>query len=55
MGISLMDLGYLSLALFFNTFTAPAVKITQSANGKYEVKLSWVVYTHVHSAQLEYV
>jgi hypothetical protein len=41
MGMSLMDMGYLSLALFFNTFTAPAVKITQSADGKYEVSFSW--------------
>lgn len=33
--LSVTDFAYLALALFFNTFTAPAVKITQSSDGKY--------------------
>lgn len=33
--LSTADIGYLSLALFFNTFTAPAVKFTQSSDGSY--------------------
>lgn len=34
-GMSTTDLGFLGLALFMNTFTAPAVKITQEADGSY--------------------
>jgi hypothetical protein len=30
-----VDVGFLSLALCFNTLTAPAVKITQEADGSY--------------------
>jgi hypothetical protein len=33
--MSVADLGFLGAALFFNTLTAPAVKITQSADGSY--------------------
>ena len=35
LGMTISDMGFLSLALFFNTFTAPAVKITQSEDGTY--------------------
>jgi hypothetical protein len=35
MGMSVADIGFLSLALCFNTFTAPAVKITQESDGSY--------------------
>ncbi len=33
--LCLADYGFIALALFFNTFTAPAVKITQSPDGTY--------------------
>lgn len=35
MSSALADYGYLALALVFNTFTAPAVKMTQNADGGY--------------------
>lgn len=35
MSTALADYGYLALALVFNTFTAPAVKMTQNENGGY--------------------
>jgi hypothetical protein len=35
MGLSLEEVGFLAAALAFNTFTAPAVKITQSSDGSY--------------------
>lgn len=35
LGMSTTDLAFLGLALFMNTFTAPAVKITQEEDGSY--------------------
>ena len=62
LGMSSVDIFYLGLALCFNTFTAPAVKITQEKDGSYAynkycvyfiaemIKLtvagSWTVYTY---------
>jgi hypothetical protein len=35
-GLTVQDAGFLTLALFFNTFTAPAVKLTQTSSGGYD-------------------
>jgi hypothetical protein len=56
LGMSLTDIGYLALALFFNTFTAPAVKITQTSDGNYEVhQKASNLHAHATQAGVRYI
>ena len=70
-GMSSVDIFYLGLALCFNTFTAPAVKITQEKDGSYAynkycvyfiaemIKLIvagiWTVYTYQTNSDMRRV